>query len=141
VVLLNSWNAMFVNMLIAGRKIKVLIILYLPVMAANLTVNFLGIPKYGYMICAVSSVLSEILAIIPLLILMWRWYHVSPDWVNAGKHLLISAAAAAAMTLVPGQNIIVRVVVFAAVWAVAGVVTKTLDIDRLKMLFSKMQTQ
>jgi hypothetical protein len=93
------------------------------------------------MICAASSVMSEVLAIVPLLILMWRWYQVSPDWIGAGKHFLISGAATAGMALVPAQNLIARAAVFFVVWAVLVIVTKTLDIARFKELFSKMRTQ
>ena len=51
-----------VHLLVAGRKIGTLIAIYFPVLAVNIAVNYFGIPKYGFMVCAFSSVLSEILA-------------------------------------------------------------------------------
>jgi O-antigen/teichoic acid export membrane protein len=138
VILLNSWNTMSTNMLVAGRKIGILIWLYLPVMAANLGVNYFGIPKYGFMVCAFSSVMSEILAIIPLLILMHKLYQVSPDWIGAGKHLLLSAAASGVMLLTPGQNLFVRAAAFILAWVALGVATKVLDVVKVKEIYFKM---
>ncbi|MHB8158337.1 MAG: oligosaccharide flippase family protein, partial [Desulfocucumaceae bacterium] len=141
VVLLNSWNSMSSNMLIADRKIGILIVVYAPVMAANLAVNYFGIPKYGYMICAFSSVLSEVLAIIPLLVLMHKWYRVSPGWLDSAKHLLLSVVSAVITQLVPGQNIFVRLVIFISVWGLAGTATRTMDIARLREIVSKVRGQ
>ncbi|MDP2808328.1 MAG: oligosaccharide flippase family protein [bacterium] len=141
VVLLNSWNAMAVNMLIANHKMKSLLLLYFPVMAVNIAVNYFGIPKYGFMICTVSSVLSEVLAMGPLLVMMWKWYDLSPIWPNTAKHLLLSTVATGPMFLVPSGHVAARVAVYIVVWTVLGVVSKILNVDRLKDIFNKVRVQ
>jgi O-antigen/teichoic acid export membrane protein len=141
VVLLNSWNAMAVNILIANHKMKSLLLLYFPVMAINIAVNYFGIPKYGFLICAVSSVLSEVLAMGPLLMMMRKWYDLSPVCLNTVKQLLISIVVVIPMLLIPSKYTVARAAVYIAIWIALGVSTKVLDVDRLKDVFHKMQVE
>jgi O-antigen/teichoic acid export membrane protein len=141
VVLLNVWNTMAVNILIAGHKMKELLYLYFPVMAINIIVNYIGIPRFGFKVCAVSSVLSEILAVVPLFMMMKKWYGLSPAWLNTIKQLLLSIVAAIPILLFPAASIIARAGVYIIAWLALGVIIKVLDIDRLKDIYNKTRGQ
>jgi O-antigen/teichoic acid export membrane protein len=141
VVLLNSWNAMAVNILIAGHKMNALLYLYFPVMAINVIINYFGIPLLGFEICAASSVLSEVLAVVPLFIMMKKWYGLSPVWLNTIKQLILSIVVTIPMLLFPAANIMARAGVYVVAWLALGVLIKVLDIDRLKDIYNKTRGQ
>jgi O-antigen/teichoic acid export membrane protein len=141
VVLLNSWNAMAVNILIAGHKMNALLYLYFPVMAINVIINYFGIPLLGFEICAASSVLSEVLAVVPLFIMMKKWYGLSPVWLNTIKQLILSIVVTIPMLLFPAANIMARAGVYIIAWLALGVLIKVLDIDRLRDIYNKTRGQ
>lgn len=139
VVLFGSWNTITVNLLVANHKVKALLLLYFPVMAVNLAINYFGIPRYGYMICAASSLLNEILVMAPLLIMIKRWYDLKPEWLGAVKQTLISLAAAIPMILLPTGHIVGRSAAFAATWLLLGLITNIPDIRRLRNVLINRQ--
>jgi len=141
VVLFNLWSTIIYNLFLADHRTKTLMAVYFPVMAFNIIFNYFGIPKYGFMACAIISVLSEVLAIIPLLILLYRWDSLKPDWKRISGFILISMLALVPMSIFPRENLFSRLGIYFACWLLLGLTTRIIDTETFRLVVYKIQRQ
>ena len=141
VVLFNLWSTIIYNLFLADHRTKTLMAVYIPVMAFNIIFNYFGIPKYGFMACAIISVLSEVLAIIPLLILLYRWDSLKPDWKRISGFILISMLALVPMSIFPRENLFSRLGIYFACWLLLGLTTRIIDTETFRLVVYKIQRQ
>lgn len=134
VVLFNLWSTIIYNLFLADHRTKTLMAVYFPVMAFNIIFNYFGIPKYGFMACAIISVLSEVLAIIPLLILLYRWDSLKPNWRPIFSFFLISLVAVIPMYFISEKNLFLRLGIYSVGWLLLGVTTRTIDMDKYRQV-------
>lgn len=135
VILLNAWNTLAVNVLIALKEQRRLLIIYGSVVAVNVSINYFGIPRFGFKVCAIASVLSELLAMVPLLHFLKKGTGIMPNLKKAGRSLLATLCAASPLLLQPNLILVWKAAIFMPLWLIFSFGFKCISFTEIRDLF------
>jgi len=139
VVLLNSWNILAVHILIALKELGRLLIIYSLVVAVNVAINYFGIQRFGFKICAIASVISELLAMVPLLHFLKKGTGITPNWKKAGRSLLATLCAASPLLLQPNLILVWKAAIFMPLWLAFSFGFKSISVVEIRDLSYRLK--
>lgn len=140
VILLNTWNILTVNVLIALKEQSLLLLIYGLVVAVNVAINYFGIPRYGFNLCALASVLSELVAMVPLLYFLKKRLKLTPNWTKCVRSLLASLSAITIVILLTQSfGLAWKVATFAICWLLFNFIFQAINVEEVQELYYRLR--
>lgn len=113
-------NALLGYMLVAKRRLKVLILMSLGILVVNVVLNVLTIPTYGFRAAALNTVASEMLVFIAAIVLVKRYYGFTFNLRTLPRAAIASTVMGIAVWLTSPAGLLIQAVVGMGVYG-AGI--------------------
>lgn len=122
-------GVLFSNMIISLEKQRALTYIYGLGAAVNLIANFIFIPKYSYYGAAGTTILTELMVTLLMVVVLYRALKYIPSFRLIIKYVLAGLAMASLLYLLAGWNLFVLVflaglVYFGSLYLIKGFPTK-----------------
>ncbi len=139
VILLNTWNALSINLLIAAKRTKQVLAVYSGALIAIIAANYVGIPRLGYAFCAAAAAGRELLTLVLLVLILRRSYHLVPQWRRPLLVLGNSLAAVVPVLLLGDRRLFVSLPLFLAAWLGFNFLFRAVRPDEVRVLWSRLR--
>lgn len=128
---------LFSNMIVSLKKQKTLTYIYGIGAAVNLATNFIFIPKYSYYGAAGTTLLTELLVTVLMVVVLYKNIKKIPSFRPLLKYLSAGAAMAALLYLLPDWPLFTLVFLGALVYFTVLYLMREFSIEEILLLIKK----